>query len=63
VTDEGRGLPPAWSAGVGMQSMRTRAAELCGTCTVTSRPGGGTRVAAVLPLGCADTDASLDEDW
>ena len=32
-------------------SMRERATELGGTCTVESLLGGGTRVSARLPLG------------
>jgi signal transduction histidine kinase len=37
--------------GVGMASMRERAAELGGTCTIETIPGTGTRVTAELPLG------------
>ena len=51
VADDGRGLPASPRAGVGLASMRERAAELGGACTVESRPGGGTRVSARLPLG------------
>jgi two-component system, NarL family, sensor kinase len=36
--------------GVGLTSMRERAEELGGSCTVTRRPEGGTLVRAVLPL-------------
>ena len=51
VTDDGVGLPANYRAGVGLTSMRERAAELGGTCTVTPiRSGGGTRVIAHLPL-------------
>jgi signal transduction histidine kinase len=50
VEDDGRGLPPERRAGVGLASMRERAAELGGECRVESRPGGGTRVVARLPL-------------
>jgi signal transduction histidine kinase len=53
VSDDGVGLPPAarHRSGVGIVSMRERAEELGGTCLVESRPGGGTRVWACLPLG------------
>ncbi len=50
VDDDGTGLPPDAVAGVGLGSMRERAEEVGGSCTVGARPGGGTRVAAVLPL-------------
>jgi signal transduction histidine kinase len=50
VTDNGRGLPATYAAGVGMRSMRERAAELGGTWTVTGTRGGGTMVRAELPL-------------
>jgi len=51
VTDDGIGLPDGYRAGVGLQSMRERAAELGGTCTVQRVPAGGTKVHAHLPLG------------
>jgi signal transduction histidine kinase len=50
VTDDGVGLPPMIRAGVGLTSMRERAAELGGQCVFEPRPGGGTRVLADLPL-------------
>ncbi|GII60085.1 hypothetical protein Skr01_01700 [Sphaerisporangium krabiense] len=50
VTDDGAGLPDRLRAGVGLHSMRERAAELGGTCTTSPAPGGGTVVEAVLPL-------------
>jgi signal transduction histidine kinase len=49
IVDDGRGLagsPP----GVGMVSMRERAQELGGRCTVTAGPTGGVLIAAQLPL-------------
>jgi signal transduction histidine kinase len=50
VADDGVGLPEDRHDGVGIASMRERAAELGGTCLVTAMPGGGTRVLARLPL-------------
>lgn len=50
VADDGRGLPPAHIPGVGISSMRERANELGGTCTVRNRAGGGVAVLARLPL-------------
>ncbi|NUR90978.1 MAG: GAF domain-containing sensor histidine kinase [Nonomuraea sp.] len=50
VSDDGAGLAGR-SPGVGLGSMRERAAELGGTFTVDSAPGEGTRVRAVLPVG------------
>ena len=50
VADDGRGLPDDAPAGLGLRSMRDRAAELGGSCSIGAAPGGGTRVTAVLPL-------------
>lgn len=50
VADDGRGLPPAPTPGVGMVSMRERAEEIGGTCTVAPGPAGGTLVLARLPV-------------
>nr|BFE88536.1 hypothetical protein GCM10020093_111370 [Planobispora longispora] len=50
VSDDGVGVPQERRSGVGLASMRERAAELGGTCLITSPPGGGTTVEAVLPL-------------
>ena len=49
VTDDGRGLAVDRRAGVGLHSMRERAAEMGGECRVEPVPGGGTRVTARLP--------------
>jgi len=51
IEDDGRGLPADVRAGVGLTSIRERAAELGGTCSITSGGTGGTRVEVVLPLG------------
>jgi signal transduction histidine kinase len=50
IIDDGIGLPRQHRPGVGMNSMRERAAELGGTCVVEPGTGGGTRVLACLPL-------------
>ena len=50
ITDDGVGIPKGRAAGVGLFSMRERAAELGGTCTVESVLEGGTRVLVRLPL-------------
>ena len=50
IADDGVGIPEAHTAGVGLFSMRERAAELGGTCAVERVPEGGTRVLVRLPL-------------
>jgi signal transduction histidine kinase len=50
VTDDGRGWDGRLTPGVGIQSMRERAADLGGTLTIEPVPGGGTSVLARLPL-------------
>jgi signal transduction histidine kinase len=50
IRDDGHGLPPSYRPGMGMHSMRERAAELGGTCVISSSPSGGTLVWARLPL-------------
>jgi signal transduction histidine kinase len=54
IADDGRGIDSERGTGVGLSSMRERAAELGGTLTVAAGTGGGTVVTAVLP--CAPTD-------
>ena len=51
VKDDGLGLPRDVLPGVGLNSMRERAAELGGTCVIEALPQGGTRVLVRLPLG------------
>ena len=53
VVDDGTGITDAARAGVGLSSMRERAAELGGSCEVGPAPGGGTRVRARLPVATA----------
>jgi signal transduction histidine kinase len=50
ITDDGDGLPADFHAGVGLTSMRERAAELGGECKIESGALHGTRVWARLPL-------------
>lgn len=50
VSDNGHGTDRTTTRGMGWTSMRERAAELGGSCTITSRPEGGLVVRAVLPL-------------
>jgi two-component system, NarL family, sensor kinase len=50
IVDDGLGLPPDLRAGVGLTSIRERAAELGGTCVAETMPSGGTRVRVTLPL-------------
>jgi two-component system NarL family sensor kinase len=50
IRDDGRGLPAGLRAGVGLRSMRERAAELGGTCVIEPVLTGGTRVFARLPV-------------
>ncbi|MFD0580392.1 sensor histidine kinase [Dactylosporangium darangshiense] len=50
VADGGAGLPDGYRAGVGLHSMRERAAELGGRCDVTRRSPTGTLVTARIPL-------------
>ena len=54
VADNGRGADsgaPTTGRGAGWISMRERAAELGGTCTISHRPEGGMVVHAIVPLG------------
>lgn len=50
VTDDGIGIGEDVTAGVGMLSVRERAAELGGVCSVGCPAGGGTVVRVRLPL-------------
>src|SRR5690606_32031752 len=62
VADTGPGLPDAVrgggqpGSGHGIAAMKEWAAEVGGTCLITSRPGGGTIVSAKLPLTLATAD-------
>ncbi|MGI8423359.1 MAG: sensor histidine kinase [Chloroflexota bacterium] len=50
IADDGVGVPLGAAHGVGLLSMRERAAELGGACAVSSPPSGGTEVRVRLPL-------------
>jgi signal transduction histidine kinase len=52
VQDDGVGPDehPGTGSGLGTASMRERAEEVGGACTMTTAPGGGTLVEARLPL-------------
>jgi two-component system, NarL family, sensor kinase len=50
VIDDGDGIPDEPRPGVGLTSMRERALELGGHCSISLTPGGGTTVRARLPL-------------
>lgn len=50
ITDDGSGLPDGYRAGVGITSMRERATELGGCCTIGPVNPHGTVVRATLPL-------------
>ncbi|MFC6887313.1 sensor histidine kinase [Actinomadura yumaensis] len=49
ITDDGRGFAAGAPRGFGLDGMRRRLSELGGELTVTSAPGEGTRVLAVIP--------------
>jgi signal transduction histidine kinase len=51
ITDDGIGLPPNITPGVGLRSMRERAEELGGNCVIERGVNCGTRVLAHLPIG------------
>lgn len=50
IADNGKGMDQVYAAGVGLASMRERAAELGGSFTVRSCEDGGACVTATLPL-------------
>ena len=59
VGDNGIGIDPSATAGVGLVSLRERAVELGGRSEVSARPGGGTAVVAVLPLVSGDAVSTV----
>jgi signal transduction histidine kinase len=51
IRDDGARIPEGVPAGVGLLSLRERAEELGGQCTVSCPADGGTVVRASLPCG------------
>ena len=49
IHDDGQGIAEARRAGVGLNAMHERAAELGGTCRIQSAPGEGTHIYVTLP--------------
>jgi signal transduction histidine kinase len=62
VADDGAGIDEQAQAGVGLLSLRERAAELGGTSEVACPPGGGTVVRARLPMRRPVARAAEHED-
>lgn len=58
VDDDGVGIAANQTGGVGLRSMRERAEELDGVCSVTPLLTGGTRVRVLLPCRRAVDDTS-----
>jgi signal transduction histidine kinase len=56
IEDDGRGIGEEHKVGVGLHSMRERAEELGGRCTVDSLARGGTIVSVELPYRMVDED-------
>ncbi len=59
VADNGRGMPSRPQAGVGLTSMRQRAAEVGGRVEHLEAPGGGTLVRLVLPTAHVPTSREV----
>jgi two-component system NarL family sensor kinase len=62
ICDDGCGLPEDLKSGIGLNSMRERAEELGGACTISNHPDGGTRVWAKLPLTYSDESPISGEE-
>ena len=54
ICDDGQGIPKARRAGVGLNSMHERAAELGGQCRIESISGKGTQIHIILPTYIRD---------
>lgn len=62
VTDKGRGFDPRSLAGLGLASMRERAASVRGRLTVASEPGAGTKIRLSVPVAAAAPTERPHED-
>jgi signal transduction histidine kinase len=62
IRDDGRGFDPTGSptGHYGLESMRSRAAEIDAVLTIMSRPGGGTVIQIEVPLGERQSDDTRD---
>ncbi len=56
IEDDGIGMEPPIRSGVGLQSMRERAEELGGRCTIAPGDYGGTRVSVTIPYSVSTGD-------
>jgi signal transduction histidine kinase/ligand-binding sensor domain-containing protein len=50
VEDDGRGIPPAHTVGDGLRNMQDRLERASGSCVISPRESGGTRVLFRMPL-------------
>ncbi len=50
VEDDGIGTTESWRPGVGLRSMHARAAELGGSCSISSSSSGGGAIRATIPV-------------
>ena len=58
VTDDGSGFVPGAPGGLGLASMRGRAASAGGTLTIRSAPGAGTTVRLAIPVAARSAAAA-----
>lgn len=49
ISDDGIGIPVSYRAGIGLNSIHERAAELGGSCLIASKLGEGTQIKVSLP--------------
>jgi signal transduction histidine kinase len=62
IQDDGKGMPDDHRAGVGLRSMRERAEELGGSCSIESDAIHGTRVLVCLPIGESNRSVPNSDD-